>query len=266
MDQGDVAESPNAFVERAADRQEGRLELAVAYSSPRHTAFQKRALTRVVALAGIAAPVLLGIFQYYAVTKTPGYDWVSQTISALASPGTPHPAIMQSAIVAYHAVVMMLALTVWRLVGHDRRLLPGLVLMFVYAIGGLSTGVFQNDSPSVVVFRLSEGTIHDYSAYFSLTIFGFAVIAFIVGTHRNSHWHRFSQISLLLLLIGAAFAIPIPLDVWIPWHGVLERVVFALSGFWIALFSAYVYRVAVKLPIRTTTTAPNDQKASVNAM
>jgi len=204
---------------------------------------QKRILTRSVLSIGIAAPVLLNAFQYYAAATTPHYDWVSQTISHLASPGMPHPVDMQVAIVSYHFAMILLAFLSWRLVGHDRRLLPGFFFLIFYIACGLSTGFFRDDSNAVVAFGATAGTVHSYSAYFALAVFGLTVLAFAGGTFLNRQWRWFPEISLVLFVLGMSAALPLPLDVWRDWHGALERIVFFWAGMWIAVFSFYVFKV-----------------------
>lgn len=206
-----------------------------------------RILTRSVVSIGIAAPVLLNAFQYYAAATTPHYDWVSQTISHLASPGMPHPMDMRAAIVSYHLVMILLASLAWRLVGHDKRLVPGFFFFVFYVACGLSTGFFQDDSNAVVAFGVTAGTVHSYSAYFTLAVFGLAVLSFAGGTFQNRQSRWFPEISLVVFLLGMAVALPLPLDVWRHWHGALERIVFFLAGAWIAAFSFYVFKAGSQL-------------------
>ena len=196
--------------------------------------------TRLLALCGALAPALFAIaFITAATLVTPGYSHVSQPLSELASPGTPHPWIMASGFAVYGLLCAPLGYGLFRGLGRDRLALIVFGLVSIYSAAGVVAGIFRVDGPGMPTTWV--GRVHIAAAQSSAVIIVLMAIALARSCRLNPRWRDFPRVSLVLGAFAFLFGVPFVIEAWETLEGIWERGFFVFALIWIETVAVRLY-------------------------
>jgi hypothetical membrane protein len=131
-------------------------------------------LSRYLATCGVLAPLLVITFVLIGASVTPGYNHISDTISKLASPGTPHPEWMNAGFISYGILIIGLSFAVRQCLAPRSGSITVWLLIVIHGVGIILAAVFPYDLSVIEGIHSLEGILHHL-----VTITG--CVAFIIG-------------------------------------------------------------------------------------
>ena len=182
---------------------------------------------RTARLGAIAiSPLVLGVGSVAVGAATPGYRPLADTVSQLGSPGAPHSGIISAVFLCYGALVMIGAGVLGDVAEAASRWVGAAVAL--YATAGVVTGLAPKDPP---------GTHHTFvsEVHVAATVVGGGAILSamcLVGV-----WGRSRSTRRTAFVVGASTAV-LALIFPFAWgssvYGLIERLLLALAGCWLA--------------------------------
>lgn len=189
---------------------------------------------RLLALCSAVAPIAFAEAVTVGTMLTADYSSIRQTISELASPGMPHPAVVNAGFAAYGVLVLPLAPLLRRVIGPGTAGALAFGLVCVYGAGAVLAAVFT-DRSLVPMLGLEENTWHDVSARMG---FG-AILALTLyvpyALRGQPSWRTWRTFSLTMAVMTIAFAAPFQARWWPDAHGLLQRAFFATTMLWVGV-------------------------------
>ncbi|MBM3940806.1 MAG: DUF998 domain-containing protein [SAR202 cluster bacterium] len=197
---------------------------------------------RMLALCVAAAPIAFAESAAVATLLTDGYSSAGQTVSQLAAPGMPHPAIVNAGFVAYGVMMQPLGPLLLRAIGGlGGRLVWGLVV--VYGGGAVLATVFTDQSTAVIL-GVTENVWHDvvgrvgFSAIMTMTL----LVPYLL--RRDPRWRGWRVFSLAMGVLTAALVVPFQADWWPGIAGVWQRAFFAATLLWVGVTAGRLFVLA----------------------
>lgn len=194
-----------------------------------------RSLRRGLAsMAALAPPYFTTLGTLATLLAPRGFSSMSQAVSRLAAPGTPHPRIINAGFVGYGLLVQGLGPLLHREAGGGRRgrILWGLVA--AYGLGGFIAAKYPTQSDKQVLPCISEDRAHDIAGTMSfMSIMSLAAVTPGYLDKRpawRGWWRCFSY---GMFAATAALALPFHLGIWPSKRGLLQRGFFATTMAWV---------------------------------
>jgi hypothetical protein len=183
-----------------------------------------------LAMAGMAGPLLLAVTDLTAAFSTPGYSLIRDSISSLA---LVHLGWLQT--IGFLFIGLLVEIFTAGLLFNVKgtwgfRLGIGLMVFFGFAL--LIIGAFRTDP--VGAARTIEGRIHGLAATSAFWIFPAALLSLTPSFKKDPNW---SGIHLYTIIAGI-LAIPLVITLGVlkeemSWFGLLERIVVANMIVWV---------------------------------
>jgi hypothetical membrane protein len=189
----------------------------------------QRTLYRLLALCGIAAPIILIVLIVIGAAVTSGYSHVSEPISQLAATGSPHPAWLKSGFIIYGIMIIGFGFLLYRSV-RDQRFAWVVLLFFVlHGVGFLLGGVFSDDPITAESVSTASGVLHNVFIIIGCSSFVVAMLTYAWLRHNDPRWRLIARIFIVfLIIILLTFAIS-QIPEFVPAVAVLQRVYGFLS-------------------------------------
>lgn len=197
------------------------------------------AFRSILLATGFVAPLVYVATVLAGGWATPGYDHVSQPVSALFETGAPHALAVSLAFVGYNILLVAFGLglhLVWRDADIWRRLTAWAILLN----GAFGLLIELAPMDPVGAPATLPGTVHLVLAGL-LVVTCMAAMALMVVSWRRRRTHARSSgitVGLLILMVGAgALAAGAATAGW-PWLGVFQRLTIGSYLVWLPMLAA----------------------------
>jgi len=169
------------------------------------------------------APVVVIAFILIGASVTPGYSHISDTISKLASPGTPHPEWMNAGFISYGILMIGLAFAVRQCLAPRTGSIIVWLMIVIHGLGIIIAAIFPYDLSIIDGIHSLEGILHHLIAITSCVAFmiGMLIMARIVSAEpswRTTVILSFFAVSVVSVLFALSL-FPLAGEV----EGVLQR-------------------------------------------
>ncbi len=193
-----------------------------------------RTLRRILALGGIAAPILFALVVGVLSLIRPGYSQVSDFVSDLGV--GPNAAIQNANFVVFGVLVIALAFALVQSLPTPRRKVvdAGAVLMVVFGLGVLLAGVFPED--------YAGGGLHTgvSSTAFLASILAPLLVAW--GLRKaDTAWSRYATYSLISGVVSFVVLIVFKIAIGGAYQGAAQRAFLAVPWIWVGVTGLQVY-------------------------
>ena len=128
-------------------------------------------LSRYLAVCGVLAPLVVIAFVLIGASVTPGYSHISDTISKLASPGTPHPEWMNAGFILYGILMIGLSFTVRQCLAPRTGSVIVWLMLITHGLGIIFAAAFPYDLSIIDGIHSLEGILHHLVAITSCAAF-----------------------------------------------------------------------------------------------
>jgi hypothetical protein len=190
--------------------------------------------TSLLAIAGMAGPLLLIATDFTAAFATPGYNLIRDSISSLA---LTHVGWLQT--IGFLFIGLLVEIFTAGLlfnVKGTRGFRFGVGFMVFFGFAMLIIGAFRTDP--VGAARTIEGRIHGLAATAAFWIFPAALLALSPSFRKDPNWKGIS----LYTIITGVLAVPLVITLGVlkeqmSWFGLLERIVVANMIIWVEVAS-----------------------------
>ncbi len=201
---------------------------------------------RILALGGVAGPVVFGSVVVVCAALRPDYSHSLQVMSVLGETGGPNAIIMNAfGFLPTGLLIMALAISLSQLVPRTILTTAGVLLLGLFGAGIVAAGAYSCDLGCPRVGTSPEAFLH---IVVSAVAFGSGVTAIGVwGFAFRAHpeWRSLSVFSLLSALLAAALLAKFNSSVGeatIP--GVWQRLFLGTLYLWCAVVGLYAYRIS----------------------
>ena len=206
----------------------------------------KTHLYRILSLCGILAPPVIIIIIIIAGLLTPGYNHITDTISSLCDQQSTNPELMTAGFFIFGTLIIGFAYGLYLRLQQDSKARRIWISLTLYGIGMIFAGIFQ-DSPGIGLATINaEGVLHNSStliAFFSLLV---AVWTFAKSVYNKASWFGFTWFSIAAAAVSLSLSIVFILQSYIPFSGLLQRIVYTIPLIWIEMVSIWLFRLSFK--------------------
>jgi hypothetical protein len=199
--------------------------------------------TGTLALSGGTAP---GVFSVGAVVlataSTPGYNHMSQSLSELAAPGTPHPWIMSAGFVVFGLFASPLVPAFYRGLGRTFLAKTVAVLFAAFCMSSIVAGLAQTDPPHIPTTL--EGLIHVAAAQSAGCLLLLTGFALILHSRHHSAWRAFPWFTTVVGVTAIVFVAMFVTGVNEAVSGAFQRVYLAATVIWVQGGAFWLWRTS----------------------
>jgi hypothetical protein len=211
--------------------------------SPLIASFKRLNIHSVLALAGMAGPLVLITTDFTAAFTSPDYNMVRDSISSLA---LTRLGFLQT--IGFLAIGLLIEIFTAGLLFNIRgvrgfRFSIGLLVFFGFAL--LLIGAFRTDpvgGPDTV-----EGTIHGITATGAFWVFPIAILIIAPSLRNDPAWRGLFLYSVIAGLLAIVFVIMLGvLPSETSWFGLLERILVANMIVWVEVAAIRLLLLSIK--------------------
>ena len=181
-------------------------------------------MSRYLAVCGVLAPILVIAFVLVGASATPGYSHISDTISKLASSGTPHPEWMNAGFISYGILMIGLSFAVRRCLAPRTGSTIVWLMIIIHGLGIIFATIFPYDLSIIAGIHSLEGILHHLVAITSCAAFMIGILVMHRIVSAEPTWRTVMRLSLVaVFVVSVLFMLslfPIVREV----EGVLQRV------------------------------------------
>ena len=176
--------------------------------------------------------------------KTPGYNHITDTISSLCDQQSTNPELMTVGFFIFGTLMIGFAYGLYLRLRPDSKARRIWISLTLYGVGMIFAGIFH-DSPGIGIATINaEGVLHNSStliAFFSLLV---AVWTFAKIVHGKPSWFGFTWFSIAAAAVSLVLSIAFILQSYIPFSGLLQRIVYTIPLIWIEVVSILLFRLS----------------------
>jgi hypothetical protein len=211
--------------------------------SPALTVFRRMNVHSLLAVAGIAGPLVLATTDFSAAMTSPGYNLIRDSISSLALTSL---GWMQT--IGFLAIGLLVEIFTAGLLFNIKRargfhLSIGLMVFFGFAL--LLIGAFRTDP--VGAARTIEGRIHGLTASAAFWIFPAAILALAPSIRRDPAWQSIFRYTIIAGVLAVVLVITLGfLSDETSWFGLLERIVVVNMIVWVEVAAVKLLLLSLK--------------------
>jgi len=214
--------------------------------------FKRLNIHSVLALAGIAGPIVLGVTDIAASFTNPNYSLARDSISSLA---LTHIGWLQT--IGFLAIGLLVEIFVAGLLFNIKRVRGfhfSISLLVFFGFGLLLIGAFHTDP--VGASRTIEGIIHSLAAYTVFWLFPIAVLLIAPSLRNDINWKKLFIYTIVTGALALALVIGLLcLPDQVSWFGLYERVLVANMIVWVEV-------TAIRLLLLSIRREPKAEKAA----
>ena len=211
--------------------------------SPVLSVYRRMNVHSLLAMAGMAGPLLLGATDLTAATTSPGYSLIRDSISSLSL-----TSLGWLQIIGFLFIGLLVEIFTAGLLFNIRgarafRFAIALMVLFGFAL--LLIGAFRTDP--VGAQRTIEGRIHGLAATTAFWLFPAAILALTPSLRKDPNWRAISPYSLVAAGLAVVLVIMLgALNGEINWFGLLERLVVANMIIWVEVAAVKLMLLSLK--------------------
>jgi hypothetical membrane protein len=190
--------------------------------------------SRILAAAGIAAPLLWAGAVIYCGAARPGYSHVTQFMSELAERGSSTESVMR--IAGFYLPGLLVVMFALHLLSRSAGW-PVAALLIIHGVGRVTAGMFPCDPGCPAPGASVSQAVHNAAAMVN----GLSVpaAAFVCSVRL---WKigrsRFAAYSLVSAIVGTVFLVLMVMNLTTRSHvGVFQRLSFGTMNLWLAVFA-----------------------------
>jgi hypothetical protein len=206
--------------------------------------FKRMNIHSVLALAGVAGPLVLAATDLSAAFISPDYNLVRDSISSLALTSL---GWMQT--IGFLAIGLLVEIFVAGLlfnIDGVRGFHFSIGLLVFFGFGMLLIGAFRTD-PAGIAQHTIEGRIHSLTATTVFWIFPAAILIVAPSLRHDPAWANMFIYTLVAGVLGVALVIVLGvLQDSTSWFGLLERLVVVNMILWVEVAAIKLLRLSVK--------------------
>jgi hypothetical membrane protein len=193
--------------------------------------------------------MLVIAFVLIGASITPGYSHISDTISKLASPGTPHPEWMNAGFISYGILMIGMSFAVRQCLEPRTGSVIVWLMIVIHGLGIIFAAVFPYDLSIIEGIHSFEGILHHLAAITSCTAFMIGILVMGRIVSAQPAWRTVPILSFVAVLIVSVLFVLSLFPVARGFEGLLQRA---------SALSMIIYIEA--LSIRCLTLPPNFYK------
>ncbi len=198
----------------------------------------------VLALAGMAGPLVLGVTDITAAFLDPGYSFFDDSISSLA-----RTSLGWFQTIGFLAIGLLVEIFVAGLLFNIRpaRLFhAGIVCLVLFGFGLLLLGAFHTD-PIGTVENTTEGTIHSSVAAGIFWLFPLAIAFIAPSLRRDPDWRNIFVYTLVACSLDIILAVTLGFfQDSEHWFGLIERLLVANMIVWVEVAAVRMLRLSMR--------------------
>ena len=210
-----------------------------------------RSPNSLLAVCGIAAPILFALAVIILGFLREDYSHISHTISDLGEIGSPNRAGQNVNFILTGLLIVAFSFGLYRGTGPGKRVMVGSLLVAVIGLGVAGAGVFPDDvsCPSPGCNSLAANG-HAVAGFMVFPLIPFAILLFARGLGRDTAWRRYRMYSLVtgivVLALLALFFASADDDTSLlgRWGGAIQRLYLASWFLWIELMAIKLFRLS----------------------
>jgi hypothetical protein len=196
-----------------------------------------------LAMAGMAGPLVLAVTDFTAALTSPNYSLVKDSISSLAL-----TSLGWLQTIGFLAIGLLVEIFTAGLLFNIKgargfRLSIGLLVFFGFAL--LLIGAFRTDpvgAPDTI-----EGTIHGLTATSAFWIFPAAMLIIAPSLRKDPNWKSIFRYTVITGVLAVALVITLGvLPDEASWFGLLERIIVANMIIWVEVAAIKLLLLSVK--------------------
>jgi hypothetical protein len=213
-----------------------------------------------LAIAGMAGPLLLAVTDLTTASLTPGYSLVRDSISALAL-----TSLGWLVTIGFLFIGLLIEIFTAGLLFNIRgargfRLSIGLLVLFGFAM--LLIGAFRTDP--VGAARTIEGRIHGMSATTAFWIFPVATLSIAPSLRKDANWKNIFWYTLSAGILAVALIITLgAFQKDVHWFGLLERILVANMIIWVEVAAIKLLLLSLKRGQTATKKGDKEEKSEM---
>jgi hypothetical membrane protein len=193
--------------------------------------------------SGIIGPILFTTIVIILGELSPGYDHLTQAISALGENGAPNGATMDANFIVFGVLTLVFASGLYR---YDRTVRAGSVAVLTYGLGAILAAFFHCDPGCPALSGSTSQMVHNLDALISFVALSIAPLLVWRSSKKDSRWRSVSNYSLALGSVAISlFGLYLAVDVLVlsPFTGLLQRLFLAPLFAWMIVMSARLFRI-----------------------
>ena len=207
---------------------------------------RRNTITRILALCGIIAPVLIVSIIFIAAANTPGYSHIHDTISKLSEQGSASPELMTIGFIVYGILVIGFSYALYIHLRHGFRAHLTWVAFVIYGLCMILAGFYQDIPGGEGVPLNPEGVAHNAVIITSCISFLIGMWAFAGSVYNRHSWAGFTWFTLIASFVGLVLSIVFAVQSHIPASGLWQRLFYLLMVTWIEIVSVWLFRLSFK--------------------
>lgn len=201
---------------------------------------------KMLALAGVVAPIVFWLIFITAGLIRPGYDPVRQYGSELGI--GPHAWLQNTNFILFGVLEMAFAYGLHRGINHGRGSKIGPALIAVGGLAFILVGCFTSTS----THHTLPGTIHARAAQIIYYSFPLAFFILIPRLKEDRYWRGLARYSLLAAILGLILAVAFTWSAqWslLSAHiGLVQRILLAVSSVWLGVLALRLLAISSRSP------------------
>ncbi len=211
--------------------------------SPVLSFYKRMNVHSLLAIAGMAGPLVLTATDFSAAFTSPAYSLVRDSISSLA---LTHLGWIQ--IIGFLAIGLLIEIFTAGLlynIKRSRGFHSAIALLVFFGFALLLIGAFRTDP--LGVDRTIEGRIHGLAATAALWIFPAAILLIALSLKNDPNWKNIFRYTLVTAILAIVLVITLGvLPDEIGWFGLLERIVVANMIIWVEVAAIKLLLLSLK--------------------
>ncbi len=197
----------------------------------------------ILALAGVAGPIVLILADLIAALSEPRYDLTRDSISSLAL--TPMGWVQTIGFLAIGLLVEVFVAGLFFSVRGKWGFGTSVGLLVCFGFGLLLIGAFRTDA--VGAPHTIEGTIHSVTAITVFWLFPVATLLLAPSLRKDPFWKGIFVYTVVTSILALALIIgQVCLPTQLSWFGLYERVLVANAIVWVEVIAVRLLRLSLR--------------------
>lgn len=189
--------------------------------------------TRLLLACGVVAPFVFAAFVIGAWLVTPDYSHIKDAVSQLGAQGRPHSEVMNAGFGVYGLLIIGLAQGMRRRLGRVPGAQAAWLLLTLYGIAVLFSGIFQDGPRGVRATANLEDVLHSVFAQLSFFALVLGMLSTARATCHDSSWRGFVVMTLAVVVLDLCLGLLFMMEFLQGIEGALQRASMAVSLIWI---------------------------------
>lgn len=195
----------------------------------------------ILALCGIAGPILFTLVLLSLGLLAAPYNHVTQYMSELGATGAPFALAMNLVgFIALGCCIILSALGLHQVINKGNGSKGSPVLLVFSGIGFIMTGIFPCDPDCITVSLI--GILHGYAALLAQMALILAILPFAFRVKNVKGWGNYTQFSLAMFFLSLLLAALYKSFLFEEQTGLFQRLSFGMPLLWLEIIMIHLFR------------------------